>query len=327
MKRPRTADSPYRPPAWARNGHVNTIAAYRAGVEPVQYRRERFETPDGDFFDVDHVDGPPDSPILVVLHGLEGSSDAPYVRAVMQQAHSRDWTGVAINNRSCSGEVNRRLTSYHAGFTDDLDQVFRAIAERMPNRPVLAVGFSLGGSQIGNWLARTTDAAELVDGAVLVSVPLVLAASCAHIDSGLRRLYAWRFLATLRPKVKKKRRQFDGDGDVIDMARRALRVGTIRGFDHHWTAPVHGFGDAATYYDVNHIAPRLAAIRVPTTVLHALDDPFVPPDAVPRDAFSDAQHVDLHQTQHGGHVGWHHSDPWLSRWIVERLQKRLSSRG
>ena len=318
-------DAAYRPPRWARNGHANTILAHPRQPGGLRVSKRRYSTADGDFYDVHTyarvgAPDPDDAAILVILHGFEGSGEATYVQRLAAAALARGWSVRALNNRGCSGEDNRGLQAYHAGFTADLDDCLRRLRREHPAAIVALAGFSLGGSQSGNWLARHVDAPDLVDAAALISPPLDLAASCQQIDGALLRAYSLRFLRTLRPKVRLKASRFAA---ARTPAKQALRATGIRSFDHLWTAPIHGFGDGATYYASCSVVQRLHRIRVPTVVLHAADDPFIPPAAVPASAFVAAPHVELLRTRHGGHCGWWSADLLQAeRWLISELERR-----
>lgn len=323
---------PYRAPLHVRVGHLNTIRAhFHRGSRP-PYERERYETPDGDFFDVDRVPGQPGAPHLVGLHGLEGSSESAYMQRLMTVAQGLGWELSVVHARGCSGEDNRLASSYHAGFIDDVDLFLRAEHGRAQGAPLLAVGYSLGGSQLANWLGRTADAHTIVTAAVLVSPPLRLAPGADAICSGKNRhVYGRRFLRSLRRKALDKAAKWPAHRG---RALAAARARSIRQYDHLWTGPMHGFVGAEDYYAKASAAPHLRHIRVPTRVLHASDDPFIPVAAVPAADFEGASHVELVRTPAGGHVGFfghtHRAAPtppartygatnWLESWILGSL--------
>ncbi|MCO4764212.1 MAG: alpha/beta fold hydrolase [Myxococcales bacterium] len=315
---------PYRAPFFVRDGHFNTIRAHFHRGQRPDYMRQRIETADGDFFDVDRLSGPPGAPKLIGLHGLEGSSESAYMQRLMIAAHAQGFETAVIHARGCSGQDNRLVSSYHAGFTSDVDAFLRAEKARAPHLPVMAVGFSLGGSQLGNWLGRTADAHHILEAAVLVSPPLRLAPSSDAIGRGNNRhVYQRRFLRSLKAKAVRKAEAWPKH------RRRALaaaRAESVRKYDHIWTGPMHGYLDAEDYYNRASSAPYIRHIKVPTRVLHAMDDPFVPMDAVPDAAFVGASCAELVRTRHGGHVGFFgrgavHADSWLEDWILRSLSE------
>lgn len=317
--------SSFHPPFWLHSGHANTVWATVGKATPtIRYRRERFATSDGDFVDLDWMDGPHDAPILVALHGLEGSSESPYILRLMAMARSRGWRGVVLNARGCSGEENRRIESYHAGHTTDLAEVLTALNDE--RTPLLLVGYSLGGSQLANYLARhaTKNVPATLRGAYLVSAPLLLEPGAEALKRVENQIYTWYFLWSLRRKLHRKRKVHPSAENRV---RMALRARSIEAFDDCWTAPVHGYRDAADYYANAAAGPLLSAIRVPTRVLHAADDPFVPAASVPETLVASAPHVELDWHERGGHVGFvHGTDPyWLERRLLDWLAARAGS--
>lgn len=280
--------------------HAQTIFASLARptrTPPV--RRERFELPDGDFVDLDTFDGAPGAPHVVVLHGLEGSSQAGYVLAVLRGASERGWGGTAINFRSCSGEPNRLARSYHSGEFGDALAVMKHVQARITG-PMYAVGFSLGGNVLCRLLEETGDNAP-VQAAAVMSAPYDLDACCYRLDSPgpFQLLYRERFLRSLKLKAREKLRRFPNafDGKAMEAAR------TIRAFDDAVTAPLHGFRDAAHYYNEASSGPKLHAIRRPTLLLSASDDPMLVAPVIPPEAAKNP-HLTLLVTERGGHVGF-----------------------
>jgi predicted alpha/beta-fold hydrolase len=314
----------FAPPPWLRNAHAQTLWAYLGqGAPSVRYERQTIATDDGDEVDLDWVYGGAGAPVLLACHGLEGSSDSPYMRRLMGRVAQKGWTGAVLHSRSCSGRMNQAVISYHSGFIDDLVQIVPLVAARVAPRPVFLVGYSLGGSLVVNYLGRRADALpENVRAAFVCSAPLNLAPGADALDRGLSRLYQFRFLRTLRRKVRTKARDH---GAWAHAATAAGASRTLRDFDDRWTAPVHGFHDAGDYYERASSAPYLAKIRVPTRVLHADDDPFVTEDCVPRQALEDAPAVTYTSTRGGGHVGFVSGDSphWLEDEILGWLWRQV----
>ncbi len=271
--------SPFVPPWWCRGPHCQTLFPYLLRRTPrIALRRERLELPDGDFLDLDW--GPAThGPIVLVLHGLEGSSDSKYTRGLLRALHARGWRGVVMHFRGCSGEPNRLARSYHSGETGDLAHVVSQLRSRAPATPLAAVGYSLGGNVLLKWLGETGAAAPL-DAAVAVSVPFVLAESAARLERGLSRLYQWVLLRSLRRSVAEKRARVALPLRVRNLS--ALR--SFRDFDEHVTAVLHGFRGADHYYAASSSRPLLRRIAVPTLIVHALDDPFMWPQTAPAPA-------------------------------------------
>jgi hypothetical protein len=295
---------PFRTAWWARGAHAQTLAGkFLRAIEGVALRRERWETPDGDFVDLDFAPDPGgDSPLVLVLHGLEGSARRGYCVQAYRELAARGVAAVGLNFRSCSGEPNRRARGYHSGDTADAASVLERLAELHPGRPLGALGFSLGGNVLLKLMAERDDGGRgVLSGAVAISVPYDLAAAADHLERGpFGRMYTHYFLRSLLAKTRDKAHLL---GELLDLDELA-RVRTIRAFDDLLTAPVHGFPDAATYYQLSSSGPLLAGVRVPTLLLHSMDDPFLPPAAVPTRAMGDNPHLHPVLTPRGGHVGF-----------------------
>ena len=216
----------------------------------IRWRRERVATSDGDFVDLDWADSArADAPLVLLLHGLEGSSSSHYVVGLARQALARGWRAVTLNFRSCSGELNRLRPFYHSGHTADLDEVVRLLVTREPGVSIGAVGVSLGGNVLLKWLGEAqADVPRAVGGAVAISVPFNLATCAATLDRGFSRLvYTANFLATMRAKVRLKAARDPSLGDIVDVPL-ALRAGTFAEYDRAVTAPLNGFKDERDYW-------------------------------------------------------------------------------
>lgn len=309
MRDPKTfVPRPFRPAWWLPGPHAQTVAGrYLRPRGGVRYRRERVELPDGDFLDLDFatVEGRPvpdaaETPAVLVVHGLEGSAQSAYVLETCRALAGHGIRAVAMNFRSCGGEPNRLARLYHAGDTGDVAFALDLLAERFPGAPLGAVGFSLGGNQLLKHLGERGREAG-VRAAVGVSVPFDLDAGASKLEaSAMGRLYASVFVRSLRGKFLAKR---DLIGDTCDEAR-VLRARSLREFDEAATAPLHGFRDAAHYYAVSSSGPFLPRIRVPTLLVHAADDPFVPAEAMPHAAVRENPCLAAAFTEQGGHVGF-----------------------
>ena len=313
----------YRAPRWLPGGHSQTI--YPLLIRPAAhaYRRERWDTPDGDFIDLDWNDiaatalaGSPATPLVVLFHGLEGSSNSHYARALMHALSARGWAGVVVHFRGCSGHANRLPRAYHSGDSDEVDWILRRLRAQQAQRPLYTVGVSLGGNVLLKWLGeREASAASLIDAAAAVSAPVDLAACGHHLARGFNRVYSYHFLSTLKPGARERLQRFPGLFD----AQRLHAATTVYAFDDAVTAPLHGFAGADDYWRRASCKPWLASIRVPTLLLNALNDPFLPASALPRaDQVSAA--VLREFPRHGGHVGFV-SGPPPGR--LDRLPRRL----
>jgi predicted alpha/beta-fold hydrolase len=278
----------------------------------VATERERWELEDGDFVDVDRLQGPRDAPLLLALHGLEGSSSAHYLRGLLACARDRGWRALALNFRTCSGSVNRLLRSYHSGETGDFGELLQR-ARRESDRIVVA-GCSLGGNVLVKWLGEQGDAAfREIRAAAALSVPFDLAACSRTLDGpGLwQRIYRTRFLRSLKKKALEKLLIFPGAYD----AERVRRAGTLLEFDEAVTAAVHGFASAADYYARSSSGPFVQNVRVPLLLLSAEDDPFIPASSIPRAV---PPNVTLEVWPHGGHLGFVEGPIWAPRFYAER---------
>ena len=304
---------PFHAAPWAPGRNAQTLAArlLRSGADPGM-RRERWDTPDGDFLDLDLGPAPlPDAPIALVVHGLEGSAHRSYVLSTCRELLAGGVRPVALNLRGCSGTPNRLPRFYHSGETGDLTFVLERLRALHPTVPLGVLGFSLGGNAALKMLGEREDGgAALVDAAVAMSVPFDLSAGADRLEeSRMGHFYAAYFLRSLRRKVRAKAALL---GPLIDV-ERALSARTIRAFDDAATAPLHGFRDAAEYYAASSSMHFVGGIRVPTLVLHSLDDPFLPPEAVPRSAMEANDALVPVLTTRGGHVGFLEGAPWRPR--------------
>jgi hypothetical protein len=284
----------------------------------VALRRERWDTPDGDFIDVDFCGDPGARDQLVLFHGLEGCSESHYARALAAHALRTGWRLAIPHFRGCSGEPNRRPRAYHSGDTEEVDWILARFSAA-----VSAVGVSLGGNALLKWLGERGESARArIRRAAAVSAPIDLAAAGGALDRGLNRLlYTRHFLATLKPKALAKLELFPG---LYDRGRlRAAR--SFREFDNLVTAPLHGFRDTDDYWSRASSGPHLAAIRVPTLLLNARNDPFLPEHALLAAARGAAPCVVLEFPPTGGHAGFL-AGPFPGRhsWLPQRLFEFLT---
>ena len=305
--------SSFQSPWWLAGPHRQTIWNTVIGRKPnVPLRRERFELSDGDFVDLDWLEGG-QGPIVIVLHGLDGSSDSPYARGVLKSVQDLGWRGLILNFRGCSGEPNRLMRAYHSGDTGDIAEVATALRNHEPDTPLLGVGYSLGGNVLLKWLGETGNENPL-SGAVAVSVPFNLDTCADCLTQGLSRVYERRFVRGLKTQYGLK-----APPDSLPSIR------TIREWDEHVTAPIHGFEGATDYYTRCSSGPFLALITVPTLVLHAADDPFMNESVIPQEADLSPQ-VTLEISATGGHVGFVTGSPWRPvYWLEERIPAYLQT--
>ena len=312
----------YRAPGWLPGGHAQTIYPLLIRPDPLPYHRDRWETPDGDFIDLDWNVVPPASngadtrPLLVLFHGLEGSSVSHYAITLMRAATAIGWSGVVVNFRGCSGESNRLPRAYHSGDSDEIDWILRRLRALCPTRPCYAVGVSLGGNALLKWLGeRQAGAGDCLRAAAAISAPLDLTACGHHLARGFNRIYTQYFLRTLKRNATEKLRRYPGLFDE----RRMSAANSLYEFDDVVTAPLHGFAGADDYWCKASSKPWLTGIRLPTLVLNAQNDPFLPAQALPL-ARQAAASVRLEFPRQGGHVGFvTGSLPGRLDWLPQRL--------
>jgi uncharacterized protein len=287
----------------------------------VQFQRERMALPDGDFLDLDwasHVVGceiGPHSPLVLVVHGLEGSAQSGYSKELYRALAKRNVAAVGMNFRSCSGEMNRLPRLYHSGETGDLSFVLGKLQERFPERTLGAVGVSLGGNVLLKYLGENGESARnIVNAAAVISVPFDLSAGADFMEQGFARVYRRSLVGRLKKKVRAKAALL---GELVDV-ERTLKSRTFREFDDASTAPLHGFRGAEDYYKRSSSAGFIDKIRVDTMLIHSLDDPFLPADSVPQEAASGNPHIECRFMARGGHVGFVEGPPWAPTFWAEQ---------
>lgn len=307
---------PYKAAGWLPNGHFQSIfASLCMPVKLPAYRREIIDLPDGDIIAADWVDGEKGAPLVVLVHGMEGSSESRYARLLMNACSDRGWIGVVLHMRSCGGLINRHKEFYHAGFYKDI-QYF--IDEHLPARgheeKVYLLGVSLGGSQIAHYMVNGNARARVKAGAI-ISTPLDLAACADHMSEGFSRVYVTKFRNSL---LKKYHLKVDLIGDAR-FEKELSKAQTFWDLDNAATAPMHGFDDAAHYYSEMSSNKCLKDIPVPTLYLASKDDPFVPEDSMPHEAVGNVFPI---LTDKGGHVGF--VDRYGKSWMVPTVFEYLT---
>ena len=359
----RIDSSPCPQPFWLPGGHLQTIhGALAARYHRIAFVRDRVDTPDGDFIDFDWV-GPglfpnksadnqrvkadprlaataarrwmqdddwsslpttPATPALVLFHGLEGSSTSHYAQAMSQHFRARGWVVVIAHLRGCSGFANRMARAYYSGDSDDVQFMLDTVHARLPHANWHAVGVSLGGNAMLKCLGERPETAERLEAAAAVSVPLDLVACGAALSDTFvgRRLYSRYFLRTMKRKVLDKAKKFPGNIDVL----RFAQARTLREFDDMYTAPMHGFKNALDYWTRASSKPWLSRLALPTLVLNARNDPFVPAPSLP-DSHECSDTVLLHQPAEGGHMGFvTGAFPGHLNWLPQRIARYFETR-
>lgn len=308
----------FRAPWWLPGGHLQTIYASMFAPKPrVVYRRERWELADGDFLDLDWVDGAPDKPLLALFHGLEGSSQGHYALALMDALRQKGWSGVAVNFRGCSGTPNRLPRAYHSGDSAEIKMVLNYLKARGGEQKLYAAGISLGANALLKWLGESgLEAHQLLAGAAAISAPVDLARAGMRLDQGFNRYsYTRHFLRTLRRKT-----QFKITAHHLQIAAQDLRSAkTLYAFDNLYTAPIHGYRNADDYWQRASSKPWLNSITVPTLIVHAQNDPFLSASTYLEDAQLSPS-ITLELPRDGGHVGFVSGPfPGKLNWLPNRV--------
>ena len=309
----------YEPAWWVPGPHAQTLWGKLFRRQPMApTRRIRLDTPDADFVDIHRLDAPPDAPRVVMLHGLEGTVRSHYAQAFLAEAGRRGWGADLLIFRTCGGELNRTRRFYHSGETTDVDFVVRRILDEFPASSIGLAGVSLGGNVMLKYLGESGSAVHRrIRAAMAVSVPFDLERSSRNIDRGFSRLYQFHFLRSLKRKAIAKLEKFPdlGNAETIE------RLRTLVEYDDLITAPTHGFADAHDYYQRSSSIRFLAGIRVPTLLLSAVDDPFLPPEVLDevRELASGNPSLELEFLPRGGHVGFIGGrNPWRPQYYAEQ---------
>jgi len=278
--------------------------ARRQSTTAIHWQRERWTTPDGDFVDADWREAPTplteQTPLLVLFHGLEGSSSSHYADAFAAETHARGWRMVVPHFRGCSGPINTAPRAYHSGDHEEIDWMLTQIRAKHKG-PIFAAGISLGGNALMRWAGEMGHAAAcLVNAIAAVCSPIDLTASGHAIDTGFNKaVYARMFLSSMKPRAMEKLKQFPGLFD----AQAVMAADTLYAFDDAFTAPLHGFQNVEDYWRRASAKPLLPNVQVPALVLNARNAPFIPARSLPAQNHV-SEHVTLWQPEHGGHVGF-----------------------
>jgi hypothetical protein len=291
--------STYRAPWWLPGGHAQTLYGTLFAHAKIGWKRERWDTPDGDFIDVDRLPGAAGAPLVVLFHGLEGGSGSHYACALARELARRGWRGAVAHFRGCSGEPNRLRRAYHSGDADEIGWILRRMRTESKAGPLFALGISLGGNALLKWLGEDGSASQVLTAAAAVSAPVDLMAAGDALGRGFNLVYTYHFLMTMRRKAEEKLARFP---DLFD-AQAMRRAGTLRAFDDVVTAPLHGFRDTDDYWTRASSKPVLARIRVPTLLLNARNDPFMPATSLPGPSDVSAA-VRLDFPEEGGHAAF-----------------------
>ena len=319
----------FKPAWWLKNRHLQTLyPALLRKISPPPLRRERLTTPDGDFLDIDWC-GEGDQPLVILLHGLTGSSQSGYIKGLQHVLLSHNFRSVALNFRGCSGESNHRARCYHSGDTQDINFLYQALRTREPETAFAVVGFSLGGNVLLKWLGEQGNHIALC-AAVAVSVPLVLSTCATKLDYGFSKLYRANLLRELKIYISDKQQNLESLGHQ-DEAEKIRQLGDLSKITSFWeydervVAKLHGFKNAHDYYHRSSSRQFLKNIAVPTLIIQAIDDPFMTEEVLPQSEEL-SSHVLLEITAAGGHVGFvSGKNPFKpSYWLEQRIPEFLN---
>ena len=307
----------FSPPWWAVSAHTQTILPVFFKVDKPAVTRHRQELSDGDFVDLDWVgEAVNGQPILVILHGLEGSSDSHYVRRMLQTAKDNGLCAVVHHHRSCSGEPNRLARSYHSGDTQDIHYTLTLLKQQYPDSSLHAVGYSLGGNVLAKYQGEQGDD-SLLEKTIIVSAPLCLAACAKKLEKGFSTVYQQHLIKQLQQKMHAKVAEAHLANDMPVTANEIETLKTFQLFDDRVTAPLHGFNDVFDYYQRASGKPFLKHVKKSTLVIHAQDDPFMTDAVIPtKEELS--EHVEYELHKNGGHVGFiSGGTPWKPTFYLE----------
>jgi len=326
--------STFKPAWWLNNAHLQTLypALMRTTPPPPGLRRERLITPDNDFIDIDWC-GEGDQPLIILLHGLTGSSRSGYIKGLQRTLLTQGFRSVALNFRGCSGEYNHSARCYHSGETEDIHFLYQTIRLREPDTLLAAVGFSLGGNVLLKWLGEQGKKLSLF-AAIAVSVPLVLSACATKLDHGFSKIYRENLLRDLKHHIRAKQGHLEKLGKrqeagKIEQLGDLSRIKSFWQYDDRVVARLHGFKNVQDYYLRSSSRQFLKSITIPTLLIQALDDPFMTEEVLP-DVAELSSTIYLEITQGGGHVGFvagetpFKPDYWLEQRIPEFLKQHLS---
>ncbi len=314
-------NSTYKPPFYLRNGHVSTIlpSIFRK-VDGVEYTRERITTPDDDFLDIDWIKKG-NKRLVLILHGLEGNSHRHYVKGVAKHFSANKWDVAAWNARSCSGEMNKQPRLYHHGDVADIITTVDNIIENNNYEEITLIGFSMGGAMVLNYISDTSvTLPTLISRAVVISPPVEVGDSATQLEKASMTFYRKRFLDKLKKKMVTKSQMHPSTINVEGIDK----ITSFAEFDVRYTAPLHGFGTTEAFYKNASSKHQLGNINIPTLLLIAKDDPFMPSSCYPLKEAENNPNLFLELTEQGGHVGFpikNHQRSWMEIRALEFIEK------
>ncbi len=304
-----------RPPWWAKNPHINTILSGLINLPTPAYENYRLELTDGDFIDLafSYPSSTPNKVIALMITGLEGNKDSNYIKRMALKANEKGWIAVVHQHRGCSGEDNRHLKTYHSGEIQDISQTLQHLTRAFPQHKFVIIGYSLGGNQLGQYLSYSVH--PQIRAAAIVCAPLDLASCSSALTQGAAKIYQKHLIDSLKIKAKNKLKKFPQA--QINTQLDIDKITTFWEFDHHITAPLHGFKSAFDYYQRASAKPRLKYIKTPCLIIHNVDDPFMGKEVIPSKQELSHQCY-YHKNQYGGHIGFICGGlPWRPEFSLE----------
>ncbi|WP_261317464.1 MULTISPECIES: hydrolase [unclassified Halomonas] len=319
--------SRFRAARWLSNPHVQTLLPRLLRPQRVEWRQEFFTLPDGDEVELAWVTPEPadvQAPLFVLFHGLEGGMGSPYAHDLLAAARDQGYRPLLMHFRGCGSRPNRLPRAYHSGDTGDARVLLDSLSRRFPGAPKVVAGVSLGGNMLLRLLAEPECDALGLHAALVISAPLDLAACAQRLGEGFSRVYERHLLGSLKRKVLPRLER--GELPLVATAEQVRKLKRLRDYDDLITAPLHGFRDAEDYYTRASSGPVLDRIQVPTLLLHAKDDPFMPADLIDRFPQRSPM-VTMELAEQGGHVGFmapgdgYRPDYWLGKRLERYLQE------
>jgi len=316
--------SEFKPAWWCRHHHLQTLypTLFRRQTK-LTLNKEQFELPDGDFIELSWTQEIKTGPIVILLHGLEGSIDSPYAKGILKTIQDNNLQGVLMHFRGCGGQHNRLDRGYHSGETGDLDTFVKTLKTRYPGRKLAAIGVSLGGNVLLKYLGEQSDECPLTC-AMAISVPFDLADSAKKLNSGFSKIYQQHLINRLSKKMRDKFKERPAPFDIDKLDTWT----DFHSFDHNVTAAIHGFKSGDDYYTKSSSKQFIKNITTPTLILHSKDDPFMSAEAIPtKDELSSSTTLEL--TKHGGHVGFvygkspFNAEYWIEKRMAEFFNDKL----
>jgi predicted alpha/beta-fold hydrolase len=316
--------SNYRPGFPFQNGHLNTIHKTLFYHISCSYKRERIDTPDGDFLDLDFAEIPSNT-LVMVLHGLEGSSRSKYIQSLIRVLNSNCMAAVAFNARGCSGEVNNKYYSYHSGKTDDVSTALNYLTATRNYENILLAGFSMGGNMVLKYLGERHDHHHSLKGGIGISVPCDLGGSSDALTKAINRVYLLSFMQTLKQKARNSLKRFpDSPIDLSGLDK----AHNFEGFDNAVTARLFNYNDARDYWEQNSSLKVLNGIKIPTLLINAKDDSFLSKSCYPYEIAKKHEYLWLETPDNGGHVGFNSGlfrkkRFWLEQRVVAFIRSNI----